>query len=865
MTLAATSSPAGAVRAGAGLRFRLALALRFALRELRGGVRGFGVFLGCLALGVAAIAGVGSFSRALTDGLAREGTALLGGDAAFSLVQRQASPDELRLLAAGGRVSTIATLRAMARAGEGDKLESTLVELKAVDGAYPMVGTLETAPPQPLGEALAERDGAYGALADPALADRLGLKLGDRFQLGEANLRLAGLIEREPDALATGFGFGPRLLVSLAGLDAAKLIQPGSLARWTYRVRLADPGRLAAFVEGVKTAAPDAGFEVRTREAAAPRLEDNVKRFTQYLTLVGLTALLVGGVGVANAVKSHLDAKRAVIATFKSLGAPGGTVFAIYLVEVGLIATMGIAIGLVVGAVLPFLIAGAFGYLLPVPIEPGLQPAALALALGYGGLIALAFALWPLGMTHDVPVSALFRDDVETARRRPRRIYVILTALAIAALAGLAIAASQERRIAVYYLIAAASVLVTLRLVGLGIMAVARRLPRPRSTVARLALANIHRPAALTPTVVLSLGLGLTLLVSLALIDRSLTRELTGRLPAAAPSFFFLDIDSGASERFADFLRAHAPEGKVEIVPMLRGRLITLGDRPVESITPPPEFAWVLSSDRGITYSQALPEGSSVTAGAWWPADYAGPPLVSFEGEIADAFGLKVGDSVSVNVLGRPITARIANLRKVEWDRLAINFVMVFSPNTFAGAPHTSLATLAFPGGGDAAGERSIARAVAGEFPAVTAVRVKEALAQFSDIASKLILAIRGASLVTLLSSVLVLAGALAAGQHHRVYDAVILKTLGATRARLIGAYALEYAALGLVTALVAVGAGAIAAFVVVTRVMNLPFAWSSGAALGAVAAALVLTVGFGLIGTWRALGQKPARILRNL
>jgi len=728
-----------------------------------------------------------------------------------------------------------------------------------------MAGTLEIDPPQPLDRALAEAGGAYGALADPTLADRLGLKPGDRFEIGAVPLILTGLIEREPDALATGIGFGPRLMVSLDALHASQLLQPGSLVRWHYRVRLNQPAQLGPFVDSVKAGAPQAGFELRTRDAAAPRLEDNIERFTQYLTLVGLTALLVGGVGVANAVKSHLDAKRGVIATFKSLGAPGGTVFAIYLVEVGLIAAIGIFIGLVIGAALPFAANAAFGYLLPIPIEPSIQPAALALAVAYGALIALAFALWPLGLSHDVPVSALFRDDIETGRRRPRRTYLVLTGVAVAALALLAVAASEERRIAIYYLVAAALVLVTLRLVGVGIMALARRLPRPRSTVARLALANIHRPAALTPTIVLSLGLGLTLLVTLSLIDRSLTRELSSRLPEEAPSFYFLDIQSGDSDRFAQFLKAKAPQGSVDIVPMLRGRLIMLGERPVESITPPPDFAWVLSSDRGITYSAQVPEGSTLTAGEWWPPDYAGPPLVSFEREIAEAFGLGIGDSITVNVLGRPITARIANLRDVEWERLAINFVMVFSPSTFAGAPHTALATLAFPGGGNVGEERTVARAVAADFPAVTAVRVKEALAQIGEIAGQLLMAIRGASLVTLLSSVLVLAGALAAGQHHRVYDAVILKTLGATRARLVAAYALEYAALGVVTALVAVGAGTVAAYVVTTQVMKLAFAWSAGAALGAVAVALVLTVGFGLIGTWRALGQKPARILRNL
>lgn len=865
MSVAANEVAAGMARTPATGCHGLHLALRFALRELRGGLRGFAVFLACLALGVAAIAGVGSFSRALTDSLATQGAVVLGGDAAFALVQREATADEMRLLEAGGRVSTIATLRAMARAGSGDALQSSLTEAKAVDDAYPLTGTLALEPALPVAQALAPADGVYGAVADPLLADRLGIKVGDMLELGGAHLRLAALIANEPDALGSGLGFGPRLLVSLDALKAAGLIQPGSLVRWQYRVKLTDPGRLVPFLDSVKQGAPQAGFEVRTREAANPRLEDNVRRFTQYLTLVGLSALLVGGVGVANAVKSHLDTKRGVIATFKSLGASGRMIFAIYLIEVGLIGLIGLLIGLTAGTLLPFILNAAFGHLLPIAITPSVQPAALLLAFAYGALIALAFALWPLGLAHDIPVSTLFREWDDRGRSRPRWTYILLTGLVILSLAALAIAASEERRIAVYYLLASTAVLVALRLVASGIMVLARRLPRPRSTAARLALANIHRPSALTPTVVLSLGLGLTLMVTLSLIDRSLTRELTARLPQDAPSFFFLDIQNTETTQFSDFLKQEAPSAEVDIVPMLRGRLITLGDRPVEKITPPPEFAWVLSSDRGITYAATVPEGSKVVEGEWWPADYSGPPLVSFEKDIADAFGLKIGDDVTVNVLGRPITARIANLRKVEWERLSINFVMVFSPSTFRGAPHTSLATLTFPRGGSEDVERTISRHVATTYPGVTAVRVKEALAEIGALVGNLLVAIRGASLVALVASILVLAGALAAGQHERVYDAVILKTLGATRARLILAYALEYAALGLVTAGVAILAGSAAAYGVVVGVMKIGFAFSATAALTAMGIALVLAVGFGLVGTWRTLGEKPARLLRSL
>ncbi|WP_127091439.1 ABC transporter permease [Aquabacter cavernae] len=838
--------------------------IRFALRELRGARRGFFVFLACLALGVMAISGVGSFARALTEGLAREGRSILGGDAAFALIQREATPQEQEALAGGGEVARVATLRAMARAPSGD---ATLVELKAVEpGTYPLVGALETAPPAPLADLLGQRDGAYGALGDETFLARLNVKVGDRIQVGDATLVLRGVIASEPDRLSAGVGFGPRLMVGLDALPQTGLIQPGSLVRWIYRVKLTDGSdtALAAFVDKVRAEAPGAGFEVRTRDGASPQLERNVRRIAQYLTLVGLTALLVGGVGVANAVSSHLAAKRETIATLKALGARRGTIFGTYLVQVALLAALGIGAGLVLGAALPFLVAWVAGHLIPFPLSPELSPFSLAMAALYGALVTLAFTLWPLAQAQEAPVSRLFRDALGEGRRRPPLLYLGLCALAVAGLGALAIVTAEDKRAAAIFLAAAAGVFILLRGVALLLMAIARRLPRPRATMARLALANVHRPGALTPTVVLSLGLGLSLLTAIALIDRSLTDEIGGSLAERAPSFFFVDVPSADEADFSAFLAERAPGARYQSVPMLRGRIVDLNGTPVEQAKPSAEAAWVLQSDRGISFAKDVPEGSTLVEGDWWAPDET-RSLVSFEKKLAEGLGLKIGDTVTVNVLGREMTARIANLREVTWERLGINFVMVFSPATFAGAPHTALATLTYPDGGDPAAEVDLLKAMAATYPAVTTIRVKEALEQANKIVADLALGIRIASLVTLATSILVLAGALAAGHQHRVYDAVILKTLGATRPRLVGAYGLEYAGLGLATAVFAIGAGTIAAYVVVTRVMNIGFTFSPLAAFGAVAVALAFTLGFGLLGTWRALSVPPVRVLRHL
>jgi putative ABC transport system permease protein len=845
------------------------LSLRYALRELRGGLRGFYVFIACIALGVMAIAGVGSVAASLSEGLAREGRTLLGGDVAFVLFQREAKPDEIAFLRSRGDVSVAATLRGMARGPDG---RLALVEMKAVDGSYPMLGELTLNPKLPVDDLLAERQDAsgtaFGAAADPTLLARLDLKIGDRVAIGNAAFEIRSAVDAEPDKLAGGLGFGPRFLVSEAALHATGLLQPGSLVRWIYRVKLPDNASgeraTAALIDDSRTALPEAGWEIRSRSNASPQLERTINRFTQFLTLVGLAALLVGGVGVANAVKSHIDRRRDVIAAYKALGATGREVFAIYLTQVIVLAGIGSAIGLAAGAALPFIIVALFGKLLPLPVVPALHPDELLLAFVYGLLTALAFGLWPLGRIHDVPVAALFREATGAVWHRPRWRYLVLMAIVIALLVAVVIGLAYDKRVAAVFVASSVLVFALLRGVAAILMALARRLPRTRLTMLRLAIANIYRPGALTPSVVMSLGLGLAVLVTITQIDGNLRRQFLAALPERAPSFYFIDIPASEALQFDRFLKATLPQSTVEDVPMLRGRIVAARGVKAEDLKPSTDSEWVLQSDRGLTYTGEIPKGSEVVEGRWWGADYAGPPLVSMEKKIADGLKLKIGDEIVVNVLGRDIPATIGNLRNIDWQGLGINFVLVFSPGAFKGAPHTHIATLTetHP---DTASDARIIKQVADSFPMITSVRVREVMETIGSVVTNLALAIRGASAVTLISAILVLGGALAAGHRHRVYDAVILKTLGATRARLLGAYALEYLMIGFATAVFGVIAGSVAAWLIVTRLMTLSFVWQAGSATGVVVAALIVTVGLGLAGTVVALNQKPAAVLRNL
>jgi len=841
------------------------LALRFALREMRGGLAGFYIFLACIALGVAAIGGVNSVARSVSTGIASEGQTILGGDVSFALNQRETTPEERAFIDKQGKVAESATMRSMARLPDGS--DQSLVEVKAVDAAYPLYGELKVQPQQSLAAMTGEKDGVYGAAVTQDFLNRMGLSLGAKVLLGSQTFELRALIESEPDLLSSGFNFAPRFLVSLDGLRASGLIQPGSLVDHIYKVALPDGATDAAIAEVRRQAAadfPDAGWNIRSRANAAPALSANIERFSQFLTLVGLTALIVGGVGVANAVRAYLDGKRGVIATFKSLGAPARFAVLVYLVQIMVIGLIGIALGLILAAIIPYAAAMALADYLPVAGGGGFFPGALALAAVFGLITTLAFAIIPLGRARDIPATALFREQGFEQRGLPRLLYLALAVLLIAALAGLALYVAYDRRIAAIFIVSAIAAFGVLRLVADGIRWLARRVPRVRSTAFRLAVGNIHRPGALTPSVVLSLGLGLTLMVAIALIDGNLRRQVTENIPAQAPDFFFVDIQNRDIGDFTKLVSGIVPDGNLASGPMLRGRIVAFNGTNVRDMTIPPEAAWVLRGDRGITFSDTVPENSTLSEGEWWSPGYNGEPLVSFAEREGKELGLKLGDTVTVNVLGRNITAKIASFRQVQWETLAMNFVMVFSPNTFAGAPATWLATLTIPDS-----QKNLApdvlRQVTKTWPAVTTVSVTDALNVANDLIGQLATAIRAAASIALAASVLVLGGALAAGNRARVHDAVVLKTLGATRGTLITAYVLEYMLLGLATALFALAAGSVAGWYVVVEIMKLKASFLPDVALMTVAIALVLTVGFGLAGTWRVLGQKPAKVLRTI
>lgn len=835
------------------------VAARLARRELRGGLAGFRIFLLCLALGVGAIAAVGSVRAAIEAGLAREGAVLLGGDGNIRLTYRFATAAERAALdRVAGAVAEVVDFRSMAVAGPPETAERAITQVKGVDAAWPLVGAPVLDPPLPLAEVLAGRDGRPGAAMDPVLIERLGLALGDTFRLGTQEFVLMARLLREPDGVTAGFGLGPRTLVATAALAGSGLLAPGTLFEVDYRL-LAREGQGLDALRREAMALFDSGARWRDRTAAEPAVARFVERLGAFLVLVGLAGLAVGGVGVAAAVRAYLDGKTAVIATLKTLGATGGTIFRVYFLQIAALTVLGLGAGMILGALVPMALAPLVSDRLPVPLAVGIYPAPLFEAALYGALTALMFTLWPLARVEQVRAAALYRGLGAEARARPRAVWAIAVAAVAMALVGAAAWFAEVWTLALGAASGIAGALAVLALAAAGLRRLAARAARARAmrgrTALRLALGAVGSPREGVVAVVLSLGLGLTVLASVGQIDANLRAAIARDLPARAPSYFFIDIQTDQLDGVLARLRADPGVSAIETAPQLRGIITAINDRPAR------EWGdhWILRGDRGVTYADARPEGLRLVEGEWWGEGYAGEPLISLGADQARELGLGLGDRITVNIMGREITGRVANLREVDFRTGGIGFVLMFNAHALRGAPHTHLLTVhAAPDS-----EAAILRDISNAYPNVTAIRIREAVDRVVEALSALAAATSVAALATLATGFVVLIGAAAAGERGRVFEAAVLKVLGATRGRILASFALRSALMGAAAGAVAIGAGALAAWAVLTQVMDLGYAFEPVSALFIVAGGVVAVLLAGLAFALRPLAARPARVLR--
>lgn len=832
---------------------RLSLAWRIALRELRGGTRGFRVFLLCLTIGAAAIAAIGTLRAAIEAGLSQQGAVILGGDAEIRLTYRHATAGERAWLDAQGRVSELVDFRSMLVTPQGER---ALTQVKAVDAAYPLYGKVTMTPDLPLARALAGADGLPGAVIDPALAARLDLAPGDVARLGRQDFVITATLDRMPDGAGDGFSLGPPMLVRSDALASSGLIGPGTLYETRYRIAGAfDPEAARAEAD---VALEGTGFRWRDRRAAAPGIESFVKRLSAFLVLVGLAGLAVGGVGVSTAVRAYLEEKTETIATLRTLGAGRSVVFLAYGLQIGLLAGAGILVGLLLGAGVPVLLGPLIVPHLPVPIDLALRLGPLAEAALYTTLGAALFTLWPLARMEDIRAADLFRQARIGTAGWPRARWMLACAGLLAGLVGSVAWLTGFVALTLWTAGAIVAAFVALVLAALAVQALARRATRRLGRLPRLrfALGAIGGADGQTRPTVVSLGLGLSVLATIGQIDHSLRSAISSDLPEVAPSFFVIDIQPDQLAPLTQTLTERGDVSRVDTAPMLRGVITRINGRPAQEVA---GAHWVLEGDRGITYSATPPPGTTLTAGHWWAADHDGPPEISFAAEEAAEMGLRPGDRLTVNVLGRDLEATITSLREVDFSTGGIGFVMSMNPAALQGAPHTHIATVY----ADPTADADLLRGVSATYPNITMIRVREAIDRVSEILGGIATAVTYGALATLLTGVVVLIGTAAAAERARLYEGAVLRTLGATRGTVLAGFAQRAALTGLTAGLIALAAGMTGGWAVSVFVMDTAFAPDPLNALGVVGGGVGATLLAGLLFAWGPLNTRPARVLR--
>jgi putative ABC transport system permease protein len=839
----------------------LVTAARFARRELRGGLRGFWVFLSCLTLGVAAIAAVGTVRASIEAGLLQEGSILLGGDAEIELSYRFATETERGWMdETAVAVSEIVDFRSMAVAGTGGTAERGLTQVKAVDDAYPLTGVATLEPAIGFDVALAGQDGMPGAVMDPVLIGRLGLRVGQQFRLGAQAFILMAALEVEPDNASGGFSLGPRTIVATEALADSGLLGAGTVFNTAYRMMLPAGTNPDVTRAAAEEAFGGAGIRWHDWRNGAPAAARFVERLAAFLVLVGLAGLAVGGVGVSAAVRAYLDEKTQVIATLKTLGAASKVIFLTYFIQIGVLTFVGVAAGLVLGAGVPLLLAPVLSALLPLPVVDGVFAGPLIEAAVYGFLTALIFTLWPLARASDVRAATLFRDADLGSGSWPRWPWVLVTALLLALLVALAVWLTGVAMLALWSAVGIFGAFALLVGAAWGIRRLSRwlaHLPVVQGRVAlRLALGAVGGPGGETLSVVLSLGLGLSVLAAVGQIDSNLRGAIARDLPDVAPSFFVVDIQRDQLEPLRLRVEADSAVSRFEAAPMLRGVLTEINGGPAEDVV---GEHWVIQGDRGLTYADAKPDNARIVEGEWWPEGYAGAPQVSFAAEEGREMGLKLGDTVTVNILGRDITATLTSFREVDFSQAGMGFVMTFNEAALVAAPHSYIATIY----AEEAAEPALLRDISSSWPNITAIRVRDVIARVAELMTGIAAATTFGALATLITGAVVLIGAAAAGARGREYEAAVLKTLGASRARILASFALRSVLTGAAAGVVATGAGALAGWAVTTQVMESSYTFEPVSALLIIAGGILLTLLTGLGFAWRALAVRPAQVLR--
>ncbi|RYE10654.1 MAG: FtsX-like permease family protein [Hyphomicrobiales bacterium] len=854
----------------------LASWVRVAIVDLRGDLRRFGILLSCLALGVGTIAGVSSVGAALQDAILRNANVLMGGDLQVTRADRRADATELAYITSLGDVAE--TISSNARADALDDSGNTVfLDIYAVDSSYPLYGNMvspQLQPGQKPAELLALKDGAYGAIVDPIILDRLGIDVGGRFKVNNVEFEARGILNSLPDGALRGFHLGKTAIMSIEGQQANPDVRaplPGLFTQYAYKIKLNEGDYRTAQPIVQEHFAADPLWKVQSPYDAAGELSRLYDLFVRFLLIVGLSSLLVGGIGISNAVNAYIGERQRAIATLRALGATGARIMVHFFTQIGLLSLVGIVLGLVIGAALTAAALPLLGNILAVELPPSVHFPSLLTAFGFGVLAAFGFSFLPLVSARKLKPVMLFRTVGTSVQQLAAKSYfelgVLLPLLVTALLMfGLAYYTTSDFWLVFWYAVGVMGAFLVLRFAGVALQWILRLLPAMPSAALRNAFRGIYRPGSPAPVVIMSLGLGLAMLLVIIILTSNVRDQLTGQVVKDAPTFVATDLFDDEVITLGEFLNETGLATNYEYSPMIRAAVTKIKGVPSEELRARTDITgeaqyFIGTAEILMTWSGPLPANSTVTAGQWWADDYEGPALVSLKDDVAESLGVKPGDTIELTLFGESIEATVANLRDFQFQT-GLNYLVTASPGTFADFPGTNLAIIKAAEGK----EKDLERALARQYSDVTFIPVGEALNQAAEILGQLSIAVNIVGGLAVVNGLLVLAGTMAAGRKQRESDAVVNKVLGATRADVVKVFALEYALLGAFSALLATGVGIAGAMGIMRAAgMDLGFAVDGGLILGVMVGAVLLTIATGALTTWSALSTKPAQYLRAM
>lgn len=792
----------------------LRIALRLAWRDLRGGVGGLWIVVLGVALGTAMMAAVGSLGGAVLDGMRATARESVGGDLSLRLFHAPATPEQRAFLEAVGRVSETAELRPVAATVTGSA--RTLVELKAIDGTYPLVGTATVSGAASLGEAVARRDGLWGAAVSADLLGALRLGVGDRLRIGAGDVAIRAVVEHEPDRVFRAFSLGPRVVIDRQALAETGLAEPGAPVYWYYRLLLPEESRSDAVLRDLERRFPDAGWRIVDASNGIPGVDRTVQLARTLFLLGALSITLISGVGVGRALSAHLARRLPVIAALKASGGSPRLLFTAFLLQILFVVGLALLIGLTAGALLASTAARALPLVWLPETMGALHPPALLLSATVSLLAALLCALPPLGRAVGASPAAIWRGPADRLRQRLGwRIHGAVGVLGLS-LAGVLAAWTGMPLVVAGFLLVAGAAAAGFAGLGHALALAARRLARGRRPVVRLAVANLGRPGAPTIPVAVALGVGLTVLVAVGVTATAAVEHVEATLPAQTPSVVFLNVPPHADRNVRERLSALSAVRQVETAPFLHARISRVNGVAIAEADVPRSVAWAVRGDRGLSWRDRPSATDEIVAGAWWPPGYEGPPLASVDAHVAGRLGLAVGDSITLALASGPLTARIGNLRRIDWTRLDLDFPVLLSP--FAEPPPHGLVAAVWS---DAAALPEVEARMAAVAPQAPAVRAAEVLGALRSTVDQVRQLLEGLSLVALGASGVVLLGSIANSVRRRLHEMAILHVLGIGRRSLGQAVVLEFFLLGAIVAAVAVPLGWLVGTAVVASVIG--------------------------------------------